>query len=123
MPTQKYFDQILVYVNLYQHTKNQAIPFLVHFPNFWDKKKKFPEHSALSHTTSYGFLAPCQNLEKTNDTIPRKWLDRRKDGQKDGWKDRRKDRQTLTYRTLPATARGQGSNKVIQKIKYNFIGF
>ena len=22
--------------------------------------------------TSYGFLATCQNLEKTNDTIPRK---------------------------------------------------
>ena len=35
-------------------------------------------------TTSYGFLAPCQNLEKTNDTIPRKRPDRRKDGWKDG---------------------------------------
>ena len=26
---------------------------------------------------SYGFLAPCQNLEKVNDTIQRKRLDRR----------------------------------------------
>ena len=33
----------------------------------------------MSRTTSYGFLAPWQNLEKTNDTIPK----RRKDGQKD----------------------------------------
>ena len=34
----------------------------------------------MSHTTSYGFLASCQNFEKTNDTIPRKLPDRRKDG-------------------------------------------
>ena len=53
---------------------------------------------ALSHTISYRFLAPCQNLEKVNDTIQRKRLDRRKDG--------RTDRQTLFYRTLPATAGG-----------------
>ena len=46
----------------------------------------------LSHTISYGFLASCQNLEKTNDTIPRKRPDRRKGGQ------------ALFYRTLPATA-------------------
>ena len=25
MPTQKLFDQLLIYVNLYQHAKNQAI--------------------------------------------------------------------------------------------------
>ena len=25
MPTQKKFDQLLVYVNMYQHEKNQAI--------------------------------------------------------------------------------------------------
>ena len=31
-------------------------------------------------TTSYEFLAPCQNSEKTNDTIPRKRPNRRKDG-------------------------------------------
>ena len=32
----------------------------------------------LSRTTSYGFLASCLNLEKTNDAIPRKRPDRRK---------------------------------------------
>ena len=55
-------------------------PFLTHFLNFL-RKKIFLENQALSRTTSYGFLAPCQDLEKTNDTIPRKRLDRRKDGQ------------------------------------------
>ena len=32
-------------------------------------KNIFLENPALSCTTSYGFLAPCQNLEKVNDTI------------------------------------------------------
>ena len=48
--------------------------FLVYFPNFESKKKLFRK------ITSYEFLAPCQNLEKTNNTIPRKLQDRRKDG-------------------------------------------
>ena len=68
-------------------------PFCVLFPNF-GAKKNFTENPALSRTTSYEFLAPCQISEKTNYTIPRKRLDGRKDGQ------------TLFYRTLPATARG-----------------
>ena len=44
-------------------------------PCFWPifpifgAKKIFLENLALSCTTSYGFLAPCQNLEKVNDTI------------------------------------------------------
>ena len=67
------------------------------FPIF-HAKKIFLENPALSHTTSYGFLAPCQNLEKVNDTIQRKRPDRRKD--------RRTDGQTLFYRTLPTTAEG-----------------
>ena len=46
-------------------------PFLVHFLNFGDKKVS-PQNPALSCTTLYRFLAPCQNLEKTNDIIPRK---------------------------------------------------
>ena len=50
------------------------------FPIF-GAKNIFPENPALSRTTLYGFLASCQNLEKTNDTIPRKRPDRRKDGQ------------------------------------------
>ena len=47
---------------------------------------------ALSHTTLYEFLAPCQISEKTNDTIPRKHLDRRTDGRTEGQKDGRTDR-------------------------------
>ena len=54
-------------------------PLLVHFLNFRGKIF-FLENPALSCTTSYGFLAPCQNLEKINDTIPRKCPDRQKDG-------------------------------------------
>ena len=42
------------------------------------------ENPALSRITSYGFLAPYKNSEKTNDTIPRKRLDRRTDGKTEG---------------------------------------
>ena len=62
----------------------QKTLFLAHFEQFsqfWGEKTFF-------RTTSYGFQASCRNLEKTNDTIPRKRLDRRidrwKDGQEDG---------------------------------------
>ena len=44
--------------------------FCAIFPIFW--AKKVFRDLALSQTTSYGFLAPGQNLGKTNDTIPRK---------------------------------------------------
>ena len=77
-------------------------------PCFWPifpifgAKKIFLENPALSCTTSYGFLAPYQNLEKANDTIQRK----RPDRWREGWTEGQKDRQTLFYRTLPATARG-----------------
>ena len=56
----------------------------------------------LSRTTSYGFLAPCQKLEKTNDTILRERLGRQKDRRTKG----QKDRQTLFHRTLLATGMG-----------------
>ena len=56
------------------------------FPIF-GAKKFFLGHLTLSGTTSYGFLALHQNLEKTNDKIPRKQPDR----QKVRWKDRRRD--------------------------------
>ena len=52
------------------------------FSQFLEQKKISLENPALSQTTSYGFLAPCQNLEKVNDKIQRKHLDR----QKDRWK-------------------------------------
>ena len=66
-------------------------------PCFWPifpifgAKKIFLENLALSRTTSYGFLAPCQNLEKVTDTIQRKHLERWKDGwmngRMEGWTD------------------------------------
>ena len=49
------------------------------FSQILGQKNFFPENPALSRTTSYGLLAPCQNSEKTNDTIPRKRLDGRTD--------------------------------------------
>ena len=52
-------------------------------------KKLLPENLALSRTTSHEILAPCQNLEKINVTIPRKSLDRGKDKWTDGRMDRR----------------------------------
>ena len=45
-----------------------------------------PKHPALSRTISNGFVAPCRNLEKTKDTIPRKQPDRQ-DGRTDGGMD------------------------------------
>ena len=57
------------------------------FPIF-GAKKIFLKNPALSHTTSYEFLAPCQNLEKVKDPIQRKRPDRRKDGRTDGRIDR-----------------------------------
>ena len=47
----------------------------------------FSQNLPLSCTTSYGFLAAYQNLEKTKDTIPRKRLDRRMDRSTEGWID------------------------------------
>ena len=64
-------------------SKNHVFgPFLVNFCNLGGKKN-FPENPALSQVTSYRFLAPCQNLEKTNDTIPRKRPEKPKDGRMD----------------------------------------
>ena len=58
----------------------------VHFPKFGDKNF-FPGNPPLSHRTSYEFLATCQNLEKTNNTIPRKCPERKTDGRMDGQTD------------------------------------
>ena len=41
----------------------------------------------LSRTTSYGFLAPCQNLEKTNDALSRKCPNRSMKGWTEGQTD------------------------------------
>ena len=79
-------------------------PFWALFSQFLGKKS-FPENRVLSRTYSYEFLAPCQISEKTNDTIPRKRLDRRKDGQ------------TLFYRTLLATAGGLIKSVTVEEEK------
>ena len=74
--------------------------FMAHFWSLFPTsgaKNFFLENLTVTHNF-IGFLAPCQNLERTNDAIPQKHPDRRKDGQK--------DRQTLFHRTLSATARG-----------------
>ena len=46
-------------------------------------KKVFPKNLAVSHTSWYRFLPPCQNLEKTNDPIQRKYPDRQQDKRMD----------------------------------------
>ena len=46
-------------------------------------KRIFLENPGLSRK-SYRFLAPCQNLEETNDTIPRKCPERRMNGRTGG---------------------------------------
>ena len=63
-------------------------------------KKIFLKNLSLSCTTSYGFLAPCQNLEKVNDTIQTKRLDR--------WKIRRTDRPYFIgpFQLLPGVEKG-----------------
>ena len=71
-------------------------PIFGPFSQFLGQNFFSPENRDLSHTASCGFLAPCQNLEKTKDKIPRKCPDGRTEGQK--------DRQTLFHSTFPATA-------------------
>ena len=53
------------------------------FSTYLGQKKIFLENLAVSRTTSYGFLPPCQNLEKVNDTIQTKHPGRPTEGQTD----------------------------------------
>ena len=83
--------------------------FLVHFGSIFpilEAKKIFLENPTVMHN-SHGILAPYQNLEKTNDIIPRKRPDRQ-------------DGQTLFYRTLPATTRGSMLPSQLQMQLKNF---
>ena len=73
------------------NSKNCFWPIFVHIFPIFGAKKNFLKNLALSCTTSYGFLAPCQNLEKVIDTIQRKCPGRQMEGQ-DGLKDGRTDR-------------------------------
>ena len=52
-------------------------------PCFWPRFGHFYKFFGQKSTTSYGILAPRQNLEKTNDKIPRKRPDRQTDGRTD----------------------------------------
>ena len=65
-------------------------PILGPFSQFLGQQK-FSWRIWLSRTTSYGFLAPCQNLEKVNDTIRRKHPNRWKDGRMEGQTEGRTD--------------------------------
>ena len=47
-----------------------------YFWHIFDAKPFFSKNPAPCRTTSYGFLTPRQNLEKTNDQISRKSLGR-----------------------------------------------
>ena len=52
---------------------NQKNSTFCPFSHFWGHKKFFSKKNlALSRNTSCGFLTLCQNLEKTNDQVPRK---------------------------------------------------
>ena len=56
-------------------------PILTHFPNVWSKRG-FSKKIRFCHTQRHlGFYHHAKNLEKTNDPIPRKHLERGKDGQ------------------------------------------
>ena len=58
-------------------------------------KNAFSKNSGSAmHNFIKGFLAPCQNLKKSNDPILRKHLDTRQDGRMD----------RTFHRILPATA-------------------
>ena len=58
------------------------------FSNFWGANNFF-QKIQLCHTTSYEFQAPCQNVEKSSNIIPRKHPYTQKAGWKAGKKDRR----------------------------------
>ena len=49
------------------------------FPQFFEQKMFFQKSNSVMHNLK-GFLAPCQNSEKSNDPIPRKHPDRLQDG-------------------------------------------
>ena len=60
--------------------KHVSGPFLVIFTRWRFFQKKI----RLCHTIIYGSLTPCYVSEKTNEPIPRKLTDRRKDGRTEG---------------------------------------
>ena len=67
MPTFFYHHLNYLYQRQINKFKNPCLRLV-----FGSFSQLFLENLALSCTTSYEFLAPCQNLEKTNDKIPSK---------------------------------------------------
>ena len=67
-------------------------------------KKIFLENPAVTHNLTWD-SSTMPKFKKINNTIPRKHLDREKNGRTDRWKDRLKDEQTLFHGTVPATTR------------------
>ena len=58
----------------FKFKKSYFWPFLVNFPNFGGKKL-ISQNRVFMHNFK-GFLASCQNLEKSNDPVPRRHPDR-----------------------------------------------
>ena len=63
--------------------------FFNHFWSFLPAGDLFSRNLALSHTIIYGLLTPYYVSEKLNEPIPRKIIDRRKDGRTEGRMDRK----------------------------------
>ena len=88
-------------------------PIFGPFPQFWEQSKIFKK-IGLSCATSQWLLAPWQNPEKSNDSIPRKHPDRWP-GSKDG--------QTLFHGILPwgvASKTAINWHLKVKNIEYNF---
>ena len=97
MPTKRFFDQVLIDVSFINMQKIRLFHLeiwlikkscnMIGWEQFGPhlRNKNFPKYGicvwtqqnmALWRITLYEFLAPCQNSEKTNDTIPWKRPDR-----------------------------------------------
>ena len=82
--------------------------FFNHFWSFLPAGDFFSRNLALSHTIIYGLLTPYYVSEKPNEPIPRKIMDRWKDGRTEGRMDRRTDGQKdLFHRSLHEMAGGR----------------
>ena len=103
-PFRTTWSRLLIRKDEIRPNTRQKLHFWPILPFFWGRggggggKKTFSRKSGcVTHTTSYGFLASCQNLEKINDPIPKK-----APKQMEEWK----DGQILFYRTPQAIVGG-----------------
>ena len=77
----------------FSNKKPRFWPILGPFSQFWGKKN-FPRKSGSVTHNFIWVSSTMPNFRKTNDTIPRKCLDRRTGRTMEGWK----DKQTMLYR-------------------------